>query len=193
MRRERSIDPEWFEALYRDQGDPWQFETSAYEHAKYDHTLASLPQAHFRSVLEVGCANGVLTQRLASHCERLLGVDVSATALAAARERCADLPQVQLEQRRLPGDAPSGSFDLVLLSEVIYYWDSRDLKAMADYLRAAVPSGGHLLLVHWTGETDYPKSGDEAVAELRGLLGDAIAGVHEERRDAYRLDLWHRC
>jgi predicted TPR repeat methyltransferase len=193
MRREHSIEPDYFEALYRDKGDPWEFETSAYERAKYDDTLANLPQERFGSVLEVGCANGVLTERLAPHCDRLLSVDVSATALKAAAERCAHLPQVSFAQRQLPAEAPDEQFDLVLLSEVIYYWDSGDLVRMADYLRGATSSGGCLLLVHWIGETDYPKSGDEAVAELRDLLGGAVEPVREERRDQYRLDLWRRC
>lgn len=193
MRRDKSIEPAWFEALYRDQGDPWNFETSAYERAKYDHTLASLPASHFASALEVGCSNGVLTERLAPHCDRLLAVDVSSTALAAAQARCAGSPQVRFEERRLPGDAPAGPFDLVLLSEVIYYWDDQDLSRLATFLREAVPTGGHVLLVHWTGDTDYPKSGDEAVAELRGMLDDAVAVIREERREQYRLDLWRRC
>ena len=63
MRREHSIEPEYFEALYKDKGDPWEFETSAYEAAKYDETLAALPKERFESALEVGCANGVLTAR----------------------------------------------------------------------------------------------------------------------------------
>lgn len=193
MRRDRSIESDWFEKLYREQGDPWSFETSPYERAKYDHTLASLPGERFESALEVGCANGVLTERLASRCERLLAVDVSETALAAAAARCAALPQVSFEQRRLPADAPAGPFDLVLLSEVIYYWDSADLARLAAWIPQAVRSGGHLLLVHWTGETDYPKSGDDAVTELRIALGPAVEVVREERREEYRLDLWrHR-
>lgn len=192
MRRDRSIDSDWFEDLYREHGDPWSFETSPYERAKYDHSLASLPDGQFAWALEVGCANGVLTQRLAPRCRRLLGVDVSATALAQARTRCAALPQVTFEERRLPADAPGGRFDLVLLSEVIYYWDSTDLARMATYLRDALLPGGHVLLVHWTGETDYPKSGDAAVAELLGLLGDTVTVVRAERRDEYRLDLWRR-
>jgi SAM-dependent methyltransferase len=192
MRRDRSIEPDWFEDLYREQGDPWAFETSPYERAKYDHTLASLPGDRFGSVLEIGCANGVLTERLAPRCDRLLAVDVSSTALAAANRRCAGLPQVVFEQRRLTAEAPPGPFDLVLLSEVAYYWDSADLARLADWLIPAVPSGGHMLLVHWTGDTDYPKSGDEAVGELRHRLGGAVTVVHHERRDQYRLDLWHR-
>lgn len=192
MRRERSIEPAYFERLYREQGDPWGFETSTYETAKYDDTLAALPRERFADALEVGCANGVLTARLGARCDRLLALDVSDTALAAARARCADQPHVRLERRRLPGEAPGGVFDLILLSEVVYYFDGGDIERLAHYLRRATASGGHLLLVHWTGETDYPRSGDDAVAELLGHLGDAVAVVRAERRAAYRLDLWMR-
>ncbi len=190
MRRERSIDSAYFEALYKDKGDPWSFETSPYEAAKYEATLAALPARRFESVLEVGCANGVLTARLGERCGSLLAVDVSETALAAARRRCADQPNIRIEHRRLPAEAPAETFDLVLLSEVVYYWDSADIAAMGAYLRGAVRSGGHVLLVHWTGETDYPKSGDDAVAELHAALGDRVTVERDDRHEAYRLDLW---
>ncbi|WP_082444332.1 SAM-dependent methyltransferase [Sphingomonas sp. Leaf242] len=190
MRREHSIEPAYFEALYKDRGDPWHFETSAYEAAKYDATLAALPSDRFASALEVGCANGVLTTRLAQRCDSLLAVDVSDTALTAARARCGDQSNVRVERLRLPAEAPDGAFDLVLLSEVVYYWDSADISRLAGYLRTAVLAGGHVLLVHWIGETDYPKSGDDAVAELQVALGEAVTVVRSDRYDAYRLDLW---
>lgn len=192
MRRERSIEPEYFEALYRETGDPWSFETSPYEAAKYDRTLAALPSERLGSILEVGCANGVMTARLGQRCDVLLAVDVSATALEAARRRCADQPHIRIEKRRLPQEQPEGHFDLVLLSEVVYYWDSGDLARMAACLMRVTDSGGHILLVHWIGETDYPKSGDDAVTGLRDLLGDAIEERIAERHDRYRLDLWRR-
>lgn len=191
-RRDRSIDGEWFERLYREQGDPWGFETSPYEQAKYAETLAALPAPRYDNALEVGCANGVLTALLAPRCDRLLAVDPSPTALAAARARCRDLPQVRFEEGSLPAQAPAGPFDLILLSEVIYYWDGGDLARMAAYLRDALRSGGDLLLVHWTGDTDYPRSGDDAVTELRDLIGDAVVERRGDRHDRYRLDLWRR-
>jgi SAM-dependent methyltransferase len=193
MRRETSIDPDWFEQLYAEQGDPWDFESSPYERAKYDHTLAALPSRHFDRALEVGCANGVLTERLAPRCDRLIAVDVSDTALAAARARLAGRNNVELARMRLPAEVPGGSFDLVLLSEVAYYWDGGDLARAGRWLARAVRANGHLMLVHWTGETDYPRTGDEAVAELLAAL-EAEQRVVEravtDRRERYRLDLW---
>ncbi|WP_395396381.1 SAM-dependent methyltransferase (plasmid) [Novosphingobium sp. BL-8A] len=192
MRREHSVEPSWFEGLFRDNPDPWNFESSPYEQAKYSHTLQVLPCERFAAALEVGCANGVFTQLLAPRCKRLQAVDVSPTALAKARQRCAGLRGVTFEQRIMPVDAPAGPFDLVLLSEVVYYWDDADLARLARYLKSSVCSEGYLLLVHWTGQTDYPKSGDEAVSELRRLLADHVAVQVEDRCDSYRLDLWPR-
>lgn len=193
MRREVSVEPAWFEDLFREQGDPWNFENSSYELAKYSHTLASIPAGRPRRALEIGCANGVLTQELAERCADLIAVDVAPSALDVARKRCAHLPNVGFQLCRLPSETPSGTFDFVLLSEVAYYWDSADLKRFGEYVKDALESGGHLLLVHWLGETDYPKSGDGAVDELGSYLEGAVAIVRAERREEYRLDLWRRC
>lgn len=189
-RRIRSIEPDWFEDLFAREGDPWDFETSAYEREKYDDTLAHLPPAPIARALEVGCANGVLTERLAGRVGEITALDVSFTALAAARERCSGLSNVRFVERRAPRDMPDGPFDLVVLSEVVYYWDRADVTRLAEWVRnGGVTAGGHLLLVHWTGDTDYPLSGDEATETL---LADLIGVTVEvaERRDSYRLDRW---
>ena len=43
-------------------------------------------------------------------------------ALDQARERCADLPHVRFARLVAPGEWPDGTFDLVLFSEVLYYF-----------------------------------------------------------------------
>lgn len=191
MRHKTSLDADYFEQMFRDKPDPWGFETSPYEQAKYANTLAALGDNRFERALEVGCANGVLTAQLAPCCDRLLAIDVSETALELARKRCADLPQVTFEQLAFPQQTPDEtSFDLLLLSEVVYYWDDGDLQRAADWIVGAVAPGGKVLLVHWTGETDYPQSGDEAVQKLYAMLGDRIDLVRSDSQPEYRLDLW---
>lgn len=192
MRRERSLDPEHFETMYRDHPDPWGFESSAYEADKYADTLAALGDERARAALEVGCSIGVLTRKLASHCDALTATEVSPTALAQARRRCADLPHVTFRLARTADDAFEGAFDLIVLSEVVYYWDDADLAAVAAALDAHWAPGGRLLLVHWTGETDYPKSADEAVDGLARLLRAPLIMERRDRRPRYRLDLWRR-
>jgi hypothetical protein len=79
-----------------------------------------------------------------------------------------------------------------VLSEGAYYWDSGDIQRAGAYFGQVVQEGGYLLLVHWSGETDYPKSADEAVGELREAAGAAFTEALTRRHANYRLDLWQR-
>ena len=39
MRHQRSLSCSYFEAMFQANPDPWSFETSDYERAKYEHTV----------------------------------------------------------------------------------------------------------------------------------------------------------
>src|SRR4051812_9893751 len=118
-RRQGSIPPAYFDALYAANADPWNFTTSSYERDKYDATLAALPSRQYERGLEIGCSIGVLTSRLSRRCSTLLAVDVSDRALAAARARCRQLANVAFQKIWVPAEWPTGHFDLVVLSELI--------------------------------------------------------------------------
>lgn len=184
-----SLPPDYFDALYAGSPDPWSFETSAYEDAKYAATLAALPAARYAAALEVGCSIGVLTARLAPRCDRLVAIDPAAAALDQARRRCAELRHVDFVQGYVPADWPAGRFDLILLSEVIYYLGLPDLGALAAKVAGATAPGGHVLLVHWVRETDYPLSGDEAAERFIDALGGGFRLLAQQRTGDYRLDL----
>ena len=194
--RSASIPPSYFDGVYKDSSDPWKFETSPYEAAKYEASIRVLPRDRYVCGWEIGCSIGVLTRKLASRCESLLGTDVSVKALDAARERCADLPQVKFEQVPVPPEAYEhahlqGSFDLIVLSEVGYYWGEEDLHRAATLIAAHQTAGGHLLLVHLTEFVpDYPLPGDQ-VHELWLNRPEwrPLAGSRHER---YRIDLLER-
>lgn len=187
-----SLPTAYFDELYARDPDPWNFAGSAYERAKYTATLAALPRAIYADALEVGCSIGVLTSLLAGRCRRLLAVDTADAALAAARSRCIDQPHVSFARLRLPDEEPQGSFDLILLSEVAYYWSRHDLGRVADFVARALRPGGDLLLVHWIGATDYPLSGDDAAEGLLACLGTNVAVIKSARTAHYRLDLARR-
>jgi SAM-dependent methyltransferase len=163
-----SIASAWFEQMYAADPDPWGFATSAYEREKYAASLAALPPRRFARALEVGCSIGVFTGLLAARCDDLLAVDVSPTALAIAHQRC---PGVRFAECRIPGEWPSGRFDLVVLSEVLYYLNDADSAAAALCLGATLRPGGCALLVHYLGPTDYPASGDAAAERFIAAAG----------------------
>ena len=191
-----TLPPAYFEEVYRANTDPWGFETSPYEHAKYADTVAALPRADYESAFEVGCSLGVLTQLLAARCRHLLAVDVAEAPLQRARQRCANLSQVEFRQMTLPADFPTGlTFDLIVLSEVGYYWGATDLAQVADQLLAALRTGGHLLLVHWTPPVhDYPLTGDEVHQYFldKTSANGPLEHLYCHRAPQYRLDLLAR-
>ncbi|MCG7363630.1 nodulation S family protein [Roseomonas sp. ACRSG] len=185
----QSLPASYFDALYAADPDPWKFRSSPYEAAKYEATLAALPRPHYGSVLEIGCSIGVLTRMLAPRCGRLLALDGSARALASARRHCAGLAQVDFAQREIPRQWPRGQHDLILFSEVLYYLDEEDLARTAALTLRALRPAGEVLLVHWTGTTDYPLSGDAAVEGFMAATGQALAVMEQSRRERYRMDL----
>ncbi len=185
----RSLPARYFDALYAADPDPWRFATSDYERDKYATTLRALPRQRYASALEVGCSIGVLTHALAERCDSLLAIDASATPLRAARERCRDRPSARFAEMAVPQDWPEETFDLILLSEVVYYLGAGDVARLARRVEASLVSGGDVVLVHWTGATDYPLSGDDATAIFLSEVSGFTSLVEQQRAERFRLDV----
>lgn len=176
----------YFDAMYADP-DPWGYESRWYEQRKYALTLAALGRERYRNAFEPGCSIGVLTALLADRCDRLLAADFHEGALARARERLAARAHVELDVYEVPRQWPSGTFDLIVLSEVAYYLDVPAHAVLIDRVARSLAPGGEVVLVHWRGETDYPQRGD---ATHDRWLADARFDVACAYRDPdFRLDV----
>jgi len=163
---------EYFDQIYDASLDPWELATSEYEASKYKATLAALPARCYQHALELGCSIGILTRLLAERCERLRAIDISTAALKQALHRCADTPHVVFEAHDLAESFPAGRFDLIVVSEVGYYLSMLDLWQLRAAISSALLPQGHLVLVHYCGETNYPLSAQEVHTTFR-VWGDA--------------------
>jgi predicted TPR repeat methyltransferase len=153
---------EYFEGLYAESKDPWNFEASEYEQNKYARTLAVLGERTFRRALEAGASIGVFTEMLADRCDELLAVDVSERAVAVARRRLSGRGHVKVERRTLPEEMPDGPFNLIVASEVLYYFPREEMLTVLRAFERELAPGGLLLAVHWRRKTEtYPLQGDE--------------------------------
>jgi trans-aconitate methyltransferase len=188
----QTLRPAYFDALYAADPDPWKFAASPYERDKYALTLDAIPKPRYRSALEVGCSIGVLTRSLASRCDGLVAIDAAQTPLVEASRRCANLPDVRFEQMFVPEQWPDGDFDLILLSEVIYYLSRDDVGRLAARVAFSTTEGGSVILVHWTGATNYPLSGDEAASLFIERIGPAFVVDRADRYAEFRLDVLSR-
>lgn len=183
-------DPGYFDALYAADADPWRFETSDYEAGKYADTIAALPRPRYANAVEFGCSIGVLTEQLAGRADAVLGIDVAQAAIDRATARCAALPYVRFARKRMPAEMPDGRFDLIMLSEVLYYFEPPTLCRLAERLQGIVTPDADMVLVHWLGPTpDYPLTGDAAVARFLTATASWARVTRQERRQDYRLDV----
>lgn len=180
---------ERFEALYAADPDPWGFETRAYERAKYERTLRALGDRRYARGFEAGCSIGVLTAALATRCDALLAVDIAQRAVDAARERLAGAAHVRVERRELPEQWPDGPFDLIVCSEVLYYFDEDTLRGAVRRLRASLAPGGRVVAVHFLPRSSVdPISGDDVHELLRAELG--LPHLEDDVQERYRLDVF---
>ena len=132
---------------------------------------------------------GAFTEMLADRCDELLAVDVSEQAVAAARERLSGRRRVRVERRTLPEEMPDGPFDLIVASEVLYYFTREEMLAALEAFERELVPGGALLAVHWRRETrTYPLQGDE-VHELL-LEHTRLQNNQTILEQDYRLDLF---
>lgn len=182
-------DATYFDKLYARTDDPWGLSTEPYEARKYALTLAALPRQHYRRVFEPGCAIGVLTALLARRCDELLAWDGAAAALEQAQTRVGHLDHVTLAQTRVPGDWPAGRFDLMVVSELLYFLDAGARAVLLQQALSSLEPGGHLIAVHWRhGFDEASGTGEQAHAELADAGGLRRLVTHTERD--FLLGVW---
>ncbi|MCU7616294.1 class I SAM-dependent methyltransferase [Chryseobacterium sp. PBS4-4] len=191
MIEKQSLDSEYFKDVYDANEDPWNFETSEYEAAKYSATIAALPKQQYENVLEIGCSIGVLTQLLAQKSTHLLATDVSQKALDIAAKRCEKLKNVSFRKMSFPKELPEDQYDLIMISEVAYYLSSADWEFAISSLYDRLSLNGNIVLVHWLPEVhDYPQTGDEVHDTFERLMQDKMKNVFKNRAETYRIDVW---
>ena len=176
-----TLDLGHFRERYAASPDPYGLAERWYETRKYALTVALLPREHYGTAFEPGCSIGVLTAQLASRCDSLLACDAIPDAVASAKARTAGLPGVRVERRAIPGQWPTDPFDLVVFSELLYYFDDADLDRVLSLGIRSLRPDGHLIAVHWRHPApDHPRTGDEVHQVLAGHPGLArLAGYRD--------------
>jgi hypothetical protein len=182
------VDLEQFEDAYNRDRDPWNFTTSSYEQRKYDVTVASLVRPRYARCFEPGCSIGALTARLASRADEVIAADASSTAACTATKRLQRFSNVVVTNDSIPDTWPTGNFDLIVWSELGYYWDAPELQRIIRHAQSLLTVDGHFLAVHWLGcSDDHLLSGSEVHAIIGDTFGDPVVHHIEPQ---FILDLW---
>ena len=151
LQRRAAARAQQFDRMYDDGDDPWAFDGSFYEERRRALVLALLGCRRYGRALEIGCADGRLTESLLERCDEVVALDTSHRAVTAAQARA---PRAVVLQGMAPADLPAGPFDLVLLSEVGYFLTPLELVATLRRCAASLAPGGELVLCHWQHPTE---------------------------------------
>lgn len=193
-------DDRW-EAIFRSE-DPWNYHCP-YESLKYERTLGLLPDEPIGRALELACAEGLFSLRLADRVDHLTAADISPTALARAGERLEQhgIGNVTLQELDFFNRDIGAGWDLIVSSEVLYYMDGAN--AVADFaqrIAAALNSGGLFLHAHAYEVADSPERtgfdwGDAFAAATISAAFAKQPGLQLERAietELYRIELYRK-
>ena len=147
----------FFDELWA-RGDPWELETSDFERKRYSRLITMLDHSTYARILEIGCGAGAFTRLLAPRAQRLIALDVSSQAIAAARAAHGRFKQIEFRAANVMDYDPKeeGPWDLIVMSETICYlgwlYSFFDVAWLASQLFAATRTGGELLLANTQGD-----------------------------------------
>jgi SAM-dependent methyltransferase len=183
-----SLESGYFDRIYRKRDDPWRLAERWYETRKRALTVAALPRERFVSALEVGCSIGTLTEQLAPRCDQLMAVDIAARAVELAQKRLAPFSHVDVVQQNVARQWPPGERDLVVFSEVGYYFETDSLRQLAARAVASLSENGVIVTCHWRHPVEeYPLTGEEARTLIREASG--LSSIASYVDDDFGLDV----
>ena len=118
--------------------DPWELQ-SAREQERFSRTNALVRSLapDCQRLLELGCGEGYQTEHLLQVSASVTGIDVSAQAIARARDRCPTGTFMVGRAEDAASLLAGQDFDLVTAFEVLYY--SKDIRAILADLQTLAP------------------------------------------------------
>ena len=168
--------------MYAADGDPWGYKSVWYEQRRFALIAAILDRSVYERAFEPGCSNGTLTAELSTRCSHVLASDGSENAVVLARQSTGHFGNVDVIKGAVPNDWPTGTFDLIVLSDFLYYLNEADIEEVAEMSTTSLTNTGTILAGHWKGSAhDFVTGGGLAVHQiLCEVLGPPNGGAYED-------------
>jgi SAM-dependent methyltransferase len=191
-----TTDASYFDQKYEALDDPWSFASDPYEQARYRAVLSHVTPGRYARAFEPGCSIGVLTAELAKRCGHVYATDISSQAVALAKLRCSTVTNVDFNAERLTDSNESERYDLIVFSEIGYYYTAQELDEVVVSLARALATGGRLIAAHWLGfSPDHILQGAYVHHRLIRALPfhrHEQLIVDDPHRVGFVLDVWDR-
>ena len=134
--------------------DAWGYEQRKFEGRRFDLIMKLASLAPARRALEVGCAEGHLAQCLSPLLDELVACDIVEEAVRRAEVNCRGFENIRFLRGDIRRQWPAGLFDLLVYSDVLYYFTRREVRQVIRESARHLGPNGHLLFANeW--RTDY--------------------------------------
>jgi protein-L-isoaspartate O-methyltransferase len=153
-------------------------------------TLEALPESRYGRLLEVGCAEGWMTEMLAERADELVCVDISAIAIERARHRCERFSHVRFLRLDVLEEAPGGPFDAIVCCGILVMLPGWSQARVRESLVAALHSGGDIVLENQTDAYPGQLAGKWVEAGFR--QHPQLTLVHHRRVVDYDISVFRR-
>jgi ubiquinone/menaquinone biosynthesis C-methylase UbiE len=164
-----------FEQKYATEKDPWGIgdaDSDRYDLYYEDLISAAGPRG---TILDVGCGMGAFLARFQADFDRLVGVEVSPSAVERGRERFPFIELVRGSAGQLEAALASDRrYDAIVLSDVIYYLTERERRRALAWIAKHLADGGVILIAAYAPGGRYLDYG-----ELKRLVEHYFAIEHE--------------
>ena len=155
-----------FEEMYRNSAEiPWHQDLTV-DAVFSDLTVAILRRRPIHSLLDVGCGYGFMTNRLPTSVpglRRVVGLDVSATAVETARRK---FPELEFRVGTIDDVPASERFDAVVSKDVLWYV----LANLTGYLAALAARSDRYVYVGQSFPERVPFLGDDVLPDAARLF-----------------------
>jgi trans-aconitate methyltransferase len=145
-----------------------------------DEVVRMLDPKRGERILDIGCGDGYLTEKLASYGAELVGVDYSETLVEAARKRGVDARHGNGEELQFDGEF-DGAF-----SNAAMHWMLRANDTAAGVFRALKPGGRFVGEFAGAGNAKIIRREVHEALEQRGIDSSAIDPWFLPEEDEYR-------
>ncbi len=172
--------------------DPWQYGSRVDESERLTAILNAVADTcNPRQIIELGCAEGVLSRALIDRFPDafLQGVDISPRAIARAK---ANVPAARssfevADVRNWSPSQPSSPADLIIACDVLYYLGSKaTVRELTERLAGWLEPGGTVVFGHAYDRARVLHSENMICAEL-----ESVEEIHD-RRLSYGISIYRK-
>ena len=145
-----AINLDGFAARFAADSDPWSTFSSRDEAIKREAIIHALGSNTRGRILELASGNGSNSAALAPRCLKLDATEGTAEGAALTARAIAHWPRARAHKLVLPGRSPQGTYDAIIIAELLYYLTPSQMRSVAAECDRLARHRTRLVLAHHT-------------------------------------------